>query len=155
MSNLPLRLLQWATHVTACGLLLIAVVTVLRDGLVAVAAGGVLLGLVYSTGPVIERRPIPALAWLGLVTGGWAALAVAAPPFVWPVFGLLFAYLRMLPLWAAMFGVTVLTSAAVAAAAWHAGELTVPLALGPVIAAVLVTLLGLACEALHAEAART
>ncbi|NBF00162.1 hypothetical protein FE391_42930 [Nonomuraea sp. KC401] len=155
MPNLPLRLLQWATHVTACGLLLMAVVTVLRDGLVAVAAAGVLLGLVYAAGPVLERRPIPALVWLGLVTGGWAALAVAAPPFVWPVFGLLFAYLRMLPLWAAMFGMTVLTSAAIAAAVWHAGELTVPLVLGPAIAAVLVTLLGLACEALHAEAART
>ncbi|TDC05597.1 hypothetical protein E1267_19105 [Nonomuraea longispora] len=155
MPNLPLRLLQWATHVTACGLLLMAVVTVLRDGLVAVAAAGVLLGLVYAAGPVLERRPIPALVWLGLVTGGWAALAVAAPPFVWPVFGLLFAYLRMLPLWAAMFGMTVLTSAATAAAVWHAGELTVPLVLGPAIAAVLVTLLGLACEALHAEAART
>ncbi|TDE60398.1 hypothetical protein E1295_00745 [Nonomuraea mesophila] len=155
MPNLPLRLLQWATHVTACGLLLMAVVTVLLDGLAAVAAAGVLLGLVYAAGPALERRPVPALVWLGLVTGGWAALAVAAPPFVWPVFGLLFAYLRMLPLWAAMFGMTVLTFAAIAAAVWHAGELTVPLVLGPALAAVLVTLLGLACEVLHSEAART
>ncbi len=54
----------------------------------------------------------------------------------------------MLPLWAAMFGVTVLTSSAIIAAAWHAGELTVPLLVGPGVAAVVVTLLALACEAM-------
>lgn len=53
-----------------------------------------------------------------------------------------------------MFGVGALTSAAVLAAAWHAGGLTVPLVLGPGVAAMVVTLLALACRALGAAAGR-
>lgn len=154
ISDIPLRLLGWAVHVTACGLLLIAVVAVLREGRTAEAAGGVLLGLVYAVGPAVERRPMPGRVWLALVTAGWVVLAVVAPPFVWLAFPLLFAYPRVLPLWAAMFGVGALTSVAILAAAWHAGGLTVPLVLGPGVAAVMVTLLALACRALRAEADR-
>ncbi|GAA4933072.1 hypothetical protein GCM10023334_040660 [Nonomuraea thailandensis] len=154
MTDVPLRLLSWAVHVTACGLLAIAVVGVLREDRPGLAAGGVLLGLLYATGPAVQGRAVAGRVWLGLVTGGWAVLAVAAPPFVWVAFPLLFAYLHVLPLWGAMFGVTVLTSAAVVAAAWHAGELTTPLLVGPGVAAVVVTLLALACKALRAQADR-
>ncbi|TMR93086.1 hypothetical protein [Nonomuraea basaltis] len=154
MMDIPLRLLRLAVHVTACGLLAIAVVTVLREGQAAEAVGGVLLGLVYAAGPAVEGRPVPGRVWLALVTAGWLVLAVASPPFVWLAFPLLFAYLHALPLWGAMFGVGVLTSVAVMAAAWHAGGLTVPLVLGPGVAAVVVTLLALACRTLRAEAER-
>ncbi|MFC7590429.1 hypothetical protein ACFQYP_47075 [Nonomuraea antimicrobica] len=150
-----MRLLKWAAPVTACVLLAIDVVGAWRDGRTAVAVGGVLLGLVYAAGPAIEgRRRFARGLWLGLVTSGWAVLAVAAPPFVWLAFPLLFAYLHVLPLWAAMFGVAVLTSAATLAAAWHAGELAVPLLVGPGVAALVVTLLALACRALRAEMER-
>ncbi|MFC4118339.1 hypothetical protein [Nonomuraea zeae] len=152
MMNIPLRLLRWAVHVTAGGLLVIAVLTALRDGNTMQAAGGALLGLLYAAGAPIGRwwpqaRPV----WLGLVTAGWAVLAVGAAPFVWLAFPLLFAYLDVLPLWGAMFGVGALTSAAILVAAWHAGELTLPLVVGPGVGAVVVTLLALACKALHAE----
>lgn len=152
MADIPLWLLRWAVHLTACALLLIAVTAVLREGRTAEAAGGVLLGLVYAAGPAIEGRPVAGRVWLALVTAGWVVLAVVAPPFVWLAFPLLFAYLHMLALWIAMFGVGALTSAAILVAAWHAGELTVPLVLGPGVAAVVVTLLALACRALRAEA---
>ncbi|TDD52372.1 hypothetical protein E1286_09215 [Nonomuraea terrae] len=151
MMDIPLRLVRWAVHVTACGLLLFAVVSVLREGRAAEALGGVLLGLLYAAGPAVEGRPPLARVWLGLVTAGWLVLAAAAPPFVWVVFPLLFAYPHVLPLWAAMFGVTVLTSATIAASAWHAGGLSLPVLLGPGGAAVVVTLLALACRALRAE----
>ncbi|MEV1003264.1 hypothetical protein [Nonomuraea sp. NPDC050202] len=154
MTDLPLRLLRWAVHVTACGLLAIAVVGVLREDRPGPAAGGALLGLLYAAGPAVQGRAVAGRVWLGLVTGGWAVLAVAAPPFVWVAFPLLFAYLHVLPLWGAMFGVTVLTSAAIVAAAWHAGELTTPLLVGPGVAAVMVTLLALACRALGAQVDR-
>ncbi|MER7427078.1 hypothetical protein ABT362_30165 [Nonomuraea rubra] len=154
MTDVPLRLLSWAVHVTAFGLLAIAVVGALREDRPGPAAGGVLLGLLYAAGPAVQARAVAGPAWLGLVTGGWAVLAVLAPPFVWVAFPLLFAYLHVLPLWGAMFGVTVLTSAAVVAAAWHAGELTTPLLVGPGVAAAVVTLLALACKALRAEADR-
>ncbi|MFG1976770.1 hypothetical protein ACGFJC_46200 [Nonomuraea fuscirosea] len=153
MMDVPLRLLRWAVHVTACGLLAMAVITMLREDRAEVAAGGALLALVYAAARAFRRGADTgqvrlAHVWLGLVTAGWAVLAVAAAPFVWLAFPLLFAYLRVLPLWAAMFGVTVLTSSAILAAAWHAGELTVPLLVGPGVAALVVTLLALACEAM-------
>ena len=160
MMDIPLRLLRSAVHVTACGLLVIAVISVLREDRVAEAVGGVLLGLLYASGPAIESRwplvrsgrfGLIMAGWVGLVTAGWVALAVAAAPFVWLAFPLLFAYLDVLPLWGAMFGVGALTTATILMAAWHAGELTVPLMIGPGVAAVVVTLLALACKALHAE----
>ncbi|MEV4016634.1 hypothetical protein AB0J35_39665 [Nonomuraea angiospora] len=152
MMDIPSRLLRWAVHATACGLLVLAVVGSLREDRVAVAVGGLVLGAAYAAGPVASgsRRVV----WLGLVTAGWVVLAVAAPPFVWLAFPLLFAYLDVLPLWGAMFGVTVLTSAAILAAAWHAGELTLPLVLGPGVGAAVVTLLALACKALRREVER-
>ncbi|MET7338719.1 hypothetical protein [Nonomuraea sp. NPDC005650] len=133
-------------------LLVLAVVTSLREGQAAVAAGGLLLGLAHAAGLVVSggRRGV----WLGVVTAGWVVLAVAAPPYVWLAFPLLFAYLDVLPLWGAMFGVTVLTSAAILAAAWHAGELTLPLVVGPGIGAAVVTLLALAGKALSREVER-
>ncbi len=151
--DIPSRLLRWAVHATACGLLVLAVLSSLREDRVAVAAGGLALGVVYAAGPMVSggRRVV----WLGLVTAGWVVLAVAAPPFVWLAFPLLFAYLEVLPLWGAMFGVAVLTSAAILAAAWHAGELTLPLVLGPSVGAAVVTLLALACKALRREVERT
>ncbi|MCK2214877.1 hypothetical protein MF672_013910 [Actinomadura sp. ATCC 31491] len=154
MMDIPLRLLGWAVHLTAFGLLAIAVVTVLHEDQVGVAAAGVLLGIVYAAGPSVEDRPVAGQVWLAAVTALWLALAVAAAPFVWPVFPLLFAYVRMLPLWLAMFGVGTVTAVAVLAAAWHAGELTMPLVAGPGLAAAVVTLLALACQAMRAEAAR-
>ncbi|MDP4501212.1 hypothetical protein [Nonomuraea turcica] len=150
MMDIPLRMLLWTVHATAYGLLVVAVLGLLREDRVAVAVGGMLLGLVYAAGFAIEGKRV----WLGSVTAGWAVLAVAAPPFVWLAFPLLFSYLHVLPMWGAMFGVGALTSAAVLAAAWHAGGLTVPLVLGPGVAAMVVTLLALACRALGAAAGR-
>jgi hypothetical protein len=152
MMDIPSRLLRWAVHATACGLLVPAVVGSLREDQVAVAVGGLVLGFAYAAGPLTSGGL--RVVWLGLVTAGWVVLAVAAPPFVWLAFPLLFAYLDVLPLWGAMFGVTVLTSAAILAAAWHAGELTLPLVLGPGLGAAVVTLLALACKALRREVER-
>ncbi|MFG1696813.1 hypothetical protein [Nonomuraea sp. NPDC049309] len=148
-SDLPYRLLSWTVRATGLGVLAVAVAGTWQEERPAVASGGVLLGLLYAAAPA---APGPGgAAWLMLVTAGWAVLAWAAPAFVWPAFPLLFAYLHVLPLWAAMFGVSALTSAAVLAAAWHAGELTLPLLVGPWVAASVVTLLALACKALGAE----
>ncbi|NUO97266.1 MAG: hypothetical protein HOV96_32740 [Nonomuraea sp.] len=141
-----LRLLRWAVHGTFWALLVIALVAALREERAVELAGGVLLGALYGalhgSGPALGR------VWLGLVTACWVALAVAAPEFVWPAFPLLFAYLRLLPLWAAMFGVTVMTSAAIMAAGWHAGELSAALVVGPAAGAAVMTSLALAYEAL-------
>ncbi|HLU71511.1 MAG TPA: hypothetical protein VKZ82_04995 [Nonomuraea sp.] len=80
---------------------------------------------------------------LCLVAGtlAWAVLAMLVPPLVWLVFPLFFGFLYVLPLWAATFGVTVLTCVSVAMASWHAGGPSAPLVLGPVLLAVLAVLL--------------
>lgn len=95
MMDIPLRMLLWTVHATAYGLLVVAVLGLLREDRVAVAVGGMLLGLAYAAGFAIEGKRV----WLGSVTAGWAVLAVAAPPFVWLAFPLLFSYLHVLPLW--------------------------------------------------------
>ncbi|MGW2145238.1 hypothetical protein ACWCOT_13095 [Nonomuraea bangladeshensis] len=152
MMDIPLRLLAWAMHLTVFGLLAMAVVTVLREDQVGIAAGGVLLGALYAAGPSAEGRPVAGPVWLGAVTALWLALAVVSAPFVWPAFPLLHAFVRVLPLWLAMFGVGAVTSAAILAAVWHAGELMVPLVVGPALAAVVVTLLALACRSMREHA---
>ncbi|MFI7697334.1 hypothetical protein ACIBQ6_50295 [Nonomuraea sp. NPDC049655] len=152
-----LRLLRWSVHGAFWASLASAVVAVLGEERSAEAAGGVLLGLLYGLGQVIQGgppRPMLGRVWLGLVTACWAVLAVAAAPFVWAAFPLVFAYLRLLPLWAATFGVTVLTSAAITAAGWHAGELSAALVVGPAAGTAVVTLLALAYQELCAGSAR-
>jgi hypothetical protein len=154
MMDIPLLILRWAVPVTACGLLVSAVLAVLGEDRVPEAVGGVLLGLLYAAGQAVVGRRFAGPAWLGLVTAGWIVLAVVASPYVWLVFPVLFSYLNVLPPALAMLGVTVLTSAAILAAGWHAGELSTPLIVGPGVGAVLVTLLALACKALQEEAER-
>jgi hypothetical protein len=150
-----LRLLRWAVHGTFWALLAIALLAAWRDELWAEFAGGVLLGAIYGVGQALEAdHPHEGLVlgrvWLGLATACWIPVAVAAPQFVWPAFPLIFAYLRLLPLWLAMFGVTVLTSAAILAAVWHAGGVSLALVLGPGAGAAVVTSLALAYNALRA-----
>ncbi|SDI56757.1 hypothetical protein [Nonomuraea jiangxiensis] len=148
MSDIPLRLLRWVVHVTTCLLLVIAVVAVLGEGRVAEALCGLVLGLAYAVGPAL-KQPWLRGAWLVLVTDGWMALASVAPPFVWLALPLLFVYLDLMPVWLAMFGVTVLTLAATLMAVWHAGEVSMPLLVGPSAAAAATTLLVLACKSLR------
>jgi hypothetical protein len=133
------RLLWWAVHGVS-GLLLLAAAGL--DGRPAVVVCGLLLGALYATGPVFGgglSRTGERL-WLAFLTLAWAGLAVLSAPFAWLAFPLFFAYLYVLPLWAATFGVTVLACASAAAAGWHAGGLTAPLAAGPAAGAALATL---------------
>lgn len=155
-----LRLLRWAIHGTFAVLLAIAVASVAREGQAPPAAGGVLLGALYAAGLVVEGR-LPHFGgrthlllgrlWLVVVTLGWAALALAAPQFVWLAFPLFFAYLHLLPVPVALPGVVLLTAAAIAAAGWHAGGVTPAQIVGPTIGAAVATLLALVYKALYAE----
>ncbi|MFE3452010.1 sensor histidine kinase [Nonomuraea sp. NPDC059194] len=155
-----LRLLRWAIHGTFAILLVIAVAGVAREGSSALVAGGGLLGVLYAAGIVVEGR-LPHFGgrthlllgrtWLVVVTLGWAALALAAPQFVWLAFPLFFAYLHLLPLAVALPGVAVLTVAAIGAAGWHTGAMTAAQVIGPTIGAAVATLLALVYKALYAE----
>ncbi|GGS90475.1 sensor histidine kinase [Nonomuraea spiralis] len=164
MSDYPfpptLRLLRWTVHGTFAILLVIALAGVAGKGRPALVLGGVLLGVLYAAGIVIEGR-LPHFGgtthlrlgrvWLVLTTAGWAALALAAPQFVWLAFPLFFAHLHLLPLAVALPGVAALTVAAVLAAAWHEGRLTAALVVGPTIGAAVATLMAMIYKTLHAE----
>ncbi|MGW4473018.1 sensor histidine kinase [Nonomuraea sp. NPDC004354] len=155
-----LRLLRWTVHGTFATLLVIALTSLLRHGHGLLAAAGALLGVVYMAGIVIERR-LPHFGgrthlllgriWLALITMGWAALALAAPQYIWLAFPLFFAYLHLLPLPIALPGVALLTAAAIAATGWHTRGLTAAQVIGPVVGAVVATLMALVYKALYAE----
>ncbi|MBB6349122.1 sensor histidine kinase [Nonomuraea muscovyensis] len=163
MMNYPfppaLLLLRWAIHGTFAILLVIAVAGVVRQEHVGLALGGLLLGVLYAAGILIEGwltrlRPAhlwPARLWLLAITLGWAALALSGPQFVWLAFPLFFACLHLLPLAIALPGVAVLTVAAIAAAGWHAGGISAAQIIGPTIGAAVATLMALVYKALHAE----
>ncbi|MGN9786493.1 hypothetical protein ACTMTF_34075 [Nonomuraea sp. ZG12] len=139
-----LRLLWWAVHGGSGVLLLVAVLGAARDGHIAVAVAGLLLGVLYAAGPAFtgwvngRRRE---RAWLVVVTLGWAVLSALAPVFAWLAFPLSLAVLYVLPLWAAMFGVAVLTCVSVAAASLHAGGVSAVLVAGPAAQAVVATVM--------------
>ncbi|WP_055479152.1 histidine kinase [Sphaerimonospora mesophila] len=155
-----LRLLRWAIHGTFAVLLVIAIAGVVRSGGTALAVGGVLLGVLYGGGIVIEGR-LPHFGgrthltlgriWLVAITLGWAVLALHAPKFVWLAFPLFFAYLHLLPLAVALPGVAVLTAAAIAAAGWHEGGVHAPQVIGPSLGAAVATLMALVYKALYSE----
>ncbi|WP_346151718.1 sensor histidine kinase [Nonomuraea recticatena] len=137
-----------------------AVAGVAYAGRTALVTCGVLLGILYAAGIVVEGR-LPHVGgpthlwlgriWLAAVTLGWAALAVNSPQFVWLAFPLFFAYLHLLPLAAALPGVVLLTGAAIAAAGWHAAGLTPPQVIGPTTGAAVATLMALVYKALYSE----
>lgn len=160
MTNHPfppaLRLLRWAIHGTFATLLVIAVSGVAAQA--ALALGGVLLGMLYAAGVIVEGRFFGGPAhlplgrvWLAAVTLGWGALALAAPQFVWLAFPLFFAYLHLLPPVVALPGVALLTVAAIVTVGWHAGRMTAPQIIGPTVGAVVATLMALVYKALYAE----
>ncbi|MGW0485480.1 hypothetical protein [Nonomuraea sp. NPDC003214] len=134
------RLLWWAVHGASAVLLLAAVG---GDGRPVVAVAGVLLAALYAAGPVFGSglSRTGERVWLVTLTCAWAGLATLSAPFAWLVFPLFFAFLYVLPLWAATFAVTVLACAAGAAASWHAGGVSAPLLAGPAAGAVLATLM--------------
>ncbi|MGV9379659.1 sensor histidine kinase [Nonomuraea sp. NPDC003707] len=155
-----LRLLRWAIHGTFAVLLVLAVAAVGREGRMPLMIGGVLLGVLYAVGILIEGRlphfggPVHLMlgrVWLAVVTVGWAVLVVGSPQFTWLAFPLFFACLHLLPLRVALPGVVLLTAAAIAATGWHAGAATSPQVIGPTIGAVVATLMALVYKALYSE----
>ncbi|MET8000969.1 hypothetical protein [Nonomuraea glycinis] len=146
MSRSPdvLRLLWWAVHGGSGALLLVAVIGAARDGRAAVAVTGLLLGALYAAGPAFTGRlrgRARERAWLVVVTLLWTVLSALSPLFTWLAFPILLAALYVLPLWAAMFGVAVLTCMSAAAASWHAGGVSAALVAGPAAQAVAATVM--------------
>ncbi|MFI6789920.1 hypothetical protein ACIBG4_21615 [Nonomuraea sp. NPDC050383] len=118
--------LRWISHGAFGALLVSALAMTAGDGGTAVAAGGALLGGLYVAwvlleGELVPGRPGLALLCLLPVVLTWAALAAAAPPFVWLVLPLALTCARALPLWAGAFAASVLACGSVVLMITHTG----------------------------------
>lgn len=119
-------MLRWISHGAFGALLVSALAMTAGDGGTAVAAGGALLGGLYVAwvlleGELVPGRPGLALLCLLPVVLTWAALAAAAPPFVWLVLPLALTCARALPLWAGAFAASVLACGSVILMITHTG----------------------------------
>jgi len=124
-----LRFLRLTLHLGFAGLLAVAMVRVLitdhtgpsRYILFALA---LVLAAVYLVGTVAEKRyasgalaknPMAyAYAWLGLITLLWVVLLLGSAEFSWLVFPLFFLHLHLLPRWAGVASIVLMTAAVIA-----------------------------------------
>lgn len=152
--------LRWCLHLLVAGLLALPVARaaageVARPLAVWVTAGAV--GFVYAVGPVLTRvgrRRRMSAVWLAVLTAGWLALLYLSPDGVWLAFPLYFLHLHLLT---RRWGAAALTGtalAAVAGYAWHQGELTAAMFLGPVLGAAVAAATVLGYQALYRESER-
>ncbi|WP_240630193.1 sensor histidine kinase [Specibacter cremeus] len=158
-----LRFLRVALHVGFAVLLAVAVLRAVSPGRYLLLVPAVLLAAVYLAGTVAEKRfaaePLAnraaaadpgryAVLWLAVVTALWGVLLASSVEFSWVVFPLFFLHLHLLPRWA---GVTVvaLMTAAVVWAQWAAAGTA-----GPPPAAVIGPVLGAAFAIATAQAYR-
>ncbi|ALE93364.1 histidine kinase [Arthrobacter alpinus] len=148
-SDAILRFLRVTLHVGFAILLAVAITRVLtshldRGGRYVFLALALVLAVVYLLGTVAEKRfstgalvkdPLRyAYVWLALVTALWAVLMVWSVEFSWMVFPLFFLHLHLLPRWAGIVAVVIMT-AGVIVAQWLATGAAVPplpVVLGPV-----------------------
>jgi len=167
-SDAILRFLRVTLHVGFAVLLAVAatrLLTVHLDrperyiylGLSVVLAAVYLLGTVaekrFSAGATDRNPRRWAYLWLGIVTALWAVLLVGSVEFSWVVFPLFFLHLHLLPRWAGIAAVVVMT-AGVVTAQWLAGGTPAPqlaAVLGPVFGATFAVVTSKAYRLLYQE----
>lgn len=167
-SDAILRFLRVTLHVGFAVLLLVGVMRLLMEGhghsaryvFLAVAA---VLAAVYLVGTVAEKRFATtaagrnprryAVLWLAVVTVLWAVLMLGSVDFSWLVFPLFFLQLHLLPRWAGVSMVALLTIG-VAAAQWVASGAAlppIPVVVGPVFGAAFAVVTSKAYRLLYEE----
>ncbi|WP_144069939.1 sensor histidine kinase [Nonomuraea indica] len=138
------RTAPWMVHGAFGLLLVLAVAGVAGEGRVLAGLGGLLLGVLYAAGVVpFEAESGPARVALAVVTLGWGLLAMASAWYVLPAVPLVFAWTRLAPLWAAMFGVTLLGCTSVLSVSRQVGGVSALAVLGPLVAMAVAALLAL------------
>ncbi len=116
---------------------------------VGTALGALALAGWYGLGVVADRRRT--LAWLMILTGGWAGLVVLSVDFTFLAFALFLLYLRLLPLRAALPAVALLTAGVIAAVGSHRGHLDSAAIVGPIIGAAVATVITVVYQDLRRE----
>lgn len=152
-----LRVLKWCLHLLMAGLLVLAVVRALVDGVphpAAVVASAVVLGAVYAAGPLIPAvgRALPATAaWLAAVGALWLVLLTVAPDGLWLAFPLYFLLLHLLPPRAGLISVAVTAVLGAAGYTIHQESFSVAVFLGPVLGAAFAVATVFGYQALYRE----
>ncbi|MHA7304410.1 sensor histidine kinase [Arthrobacter sp. TMN-49] len=151
-SGTILRFLRVTLHVGFAVLLGVAVIRLLTTPaeqhlqflfltLALLLAVTYLLGTVAEkrfSGGAIERNPRRfAVLWLAVITSLWAVLMIGSVEFSWLAFPLFFLHLHLLPRWAAIPAVALMTAGVIVAQWISAGSSVPPLPviLGPVFGA--------------------
>lgn len=147
-----LRFLRVTLHVSFAGLLAVGFLRLLMEpagqgGRYFFIALSILLAVVYLVGTVAEKRYSAgalernprrfAMLWLALVTVMWAVLMLGSVDFSWLVFPLFFLHLHLLPRWAGL-AMVVLMTAGVVTAQWASSGASappLPVIVGPVFGA--------------------
>lgn len=144
-----LRFLRVTLHVGFAVLLAVGIVRLLMEPseqpghyfflvLSLVLAATYLVGTVaekrFSTGSLRQNPRRWAVLWLALITGMWAVLMFGSVEFSWLVFPLFFLHLHLLPRWAGMTIVLLMTAGVVFAqwASSGSGVPPLPIVVGPV-----------------------
>lgn len=163
--DVVLRVLRVGLHVGFAALLGVGLVRTLitEDSpgvrLLAIILTG-LLAVLYLAGTIAEKRHFGGRApstvpwakwWLGGVVVLWLVLMYLNADYSWLAFPLFFLHLHILGQRHALIAVTLLTFVVIAAGAYHAGSVSAPQAIGPVIGAVFAVIMGMAYRALYTE----
>jgi len=137
--------------------LALVAVSVLRAATVPSVVAGIVIGIWYLVGVAGQSRRSPSLIalWLGVLTVIWVGASYAvSPDFVWLAFPLFFLYLFLLPLPIGVSAVVAVTAIAIGALV-RDGALEVGEVIGPIIGAVVATILALSYRGLSEEHERT
>ncbi|MGW3208620.1 sensor histidine kinase [Streptomyces sp. NPDC001135] len=151
------RALAWCLHLLIAGLLVLAAVRAVVDGLphtgwiVVVAAA---CAAVYAAGPLLPRvrasRPAAAW-WLAAAGATWLVLLALSADGVWVAFPLYFLQLHLLPRRGALTAVATTALAAITAYAFHTGSFAPAMAIGPALGAAVAVAVVWGYQALYRE----
>ncbi|MFF7357890.1 sensor histidine kinase [Streptomyces filipinensis] len=135
------RTLAWCLHLLIAGLLVLAAVRALADGLPHpgwIVAAAAACAAVYGAGPALPRvrasRPAAA-RWLAAVGAMWLVLLALSADGVWVAFPLYFLQLHLLARRTALAAVAGTALAAIGAYAVHTGSFAPAMAIGPALGA--------------------
>ncbi|NES13602.1 MULTISPECIES: sensor histidine kinase [Micromonospora] len=151
------RALAWCLHLLVAGLLTLAAGRAVADAAphaAAVVAAAAAVGLAYASGGLLPRAKSPqraAAAWLALLAAAWLVLLALSADGVWLAFPLYFLPLHLLPRRAGLVAVTATMLAAIVGFAAHRGAVTLPVAVGPTLGAVVAVAVVWGYQALYRE----
>ncbi|MEV2245540.1 sensor histidine kinase [Streptomyces sp. NPDC049970] len=152
-----LRVLRICLHLMVVGLLALAVVRAVADGVgnvPAVATAACVFAVLYGSGPLlrpVRTRAAAAAWWLAAVMAAWAVLLALTPDGIWLAFPLFFVQLHLLPRAWALTAVAATSALAIAGFVLHTRTVSPGTVMGPLLGASVAVAVSLGYQALYRE----